>query len=206
MSNAIRKIASLLSVVCILLAVSSCGGPRNQGDTRPARKAIIKTTMGDIVCELYPDKAPMTVDIIAGLADGSREWTDPKTGTQKTGTPYFDGIIFHRVIPKFMIQTGDPLGVGRGGPGFTFQDEFSPDLRFDRPGRLAMANSGPGTNGSQFFITVAPTEHLTGMHTIFGQVIEGQEVANAISEAPRDGADMPGQEIKIKSIEIVRGP
>lgn len=206
MGNTIRKISTILTAICVLLAVSSCGGPRNQGDTRPASKAIIKTTMGDIVCELYPAKAPMTVDIIAGLADGSREWTDPKTGTKMTGTPYFDGIIFHRVIPKFMIQTGDPLGVGRGGPGFTFQDEFSPDLRFDRPGRLAMANSGPNTNGSQFFITVAPTEHLTGMHTIFGQVIEGQEVANAISDAPRDGTDMPTQEIKIKSIEIVRGP
>lgn len=206
MGNCVRKMSRLTSALIVLLAVSACGGPRNQGDTRPARKAIIKTTMGDIVCELYPDKAPITVDIIAGLADGSREWTDPKTGAKKTGTPYFDGIIFHRVIPKFMIQTGDPLGVGRGGPGFTFQDEFSPDLHFDRPGRLAMANSGPGTNGSQFFITVAPTEHLDGMHTIFGQVIEGQEVANAISEAPRDGTDMPSQEIKIKSIEIVRGP
>ncbi|MBM3261957.1 MAG: peptidylprolyl isomerase [candidate division Zixibacteria bacterium] len=194
----------LAALVVCLAFVSACGGPRNAGDTRPARKAIIKTSMGDIVCELYPDKAPMTVDVITGLADGSREFTDPNTGEKKSGTPYYDGIIFHRVIPEFMIQTGDPLGTGRGGPGFAFDDEFHPDLKFDRPGRLAMANAGPGTNGSQIFITVAPTPNLDGRHTIFGQVIEGQEVAVAISQVARDGADKPRQEVRIRRMDIIR--
>lgn len=204
MIRSVRAWVRPAALMACLALVATCGGPRNQGDARPARKAIIKTSMGDIVCELYPDKAPMTVDIITGLADGSREWTDPKTGEKKTGTPYYDGIIFHRVIPDFMIQTGDPTGTGRGGPGFAFEDEFHPELRFDKPGRLAMANAGPGTNGSQFFITLAPTPHLDGRHTIFGQVTDGQEIAVAISQAARDGADMPHQEVKIRSVEIIR--
>ncbi|MDE2726824.1 MAG: peptidylprolyl isomerase, partial [Gemmatimonadota bacterium] len=143
---------------------------------------IIETTLGTIKCELYSDKTPMTVEMISSLAEGTREWTHPETGETMTGTPYYDGVLFHRVIPNFMIQTGDPLGTGMGGPGFMFDDELREELRFDQPGRVAMAHRGPNTNGGQIFITVAPTPHLDMVHTIFGQVVEGQEVADAISE------------------------
>src|SRR5499425_2896246 len=135
---------------------------------KPGLYAIFETNQGEITCELFPDKAPKTVANFRGLAEGTKEFTDDKTG-QKTTRRFYDGLTFHRVIPKFMIQGGCPLGAGTGGPGYRFEDEFSKDLRFDRPGRLAMANSGPNTNGSQFFITEVPTPHLNGHHTIFGQ-------------------------------------
>jgi peptidyl-prolyl cis-trans isomerase A (cyclophilin A) len=209
-SGKYRLTACSLLLSGLITFLVACGdgsqeGQRASGDTRPARKAIIETSMGNIVCELYPDKAPMTVDIISGLAEGTREWTDPTTNAKKVNTPYYNGVLFHRVIPDFMIQTGDPTGTGRGGPGFAFDDEFDPELRFDRVGRLAMANRGPNTNGGQFFITVAPTPHLDGRHTIFGQVIEGQDVADAISRARRDGADRPEQDVTIRRITIERG-
>ena len=131
--------------------------------------AVFDTTMGTLRCKLFPKESPKTVANFIGLADGTKDWKDPATGQTKHGVPLYSGTIFHRVIPDFMIQGGDPLGSGFGDPGYKFADEIVPSLTFDRPGRLAMANSGPGTNGSQFFITEVPTPHLNGHHTIFGQ-------------------------------------
>ncbi len=131
--------------------------------------ATLETNHGDVVIQLFPDQAPKTVENFVGLAQGTIEWSDPTTG-DKSNAPFYEGLTFHRVIPGFMIQGGCPRGDGRGGPGYTFKDEFHPDLTFNRPYLLAMANSGPGTNGSQFFITVGPTPHLNNRHTIFGEV------------------------------------
>ncbi len=160
--------------------------------------ATLKTTLGDIKIELFPDKAPETVANFVGLAKGTKEFKDPKTG-KPVKRPLYDGTIFHRVIPGFMIQGGDPLGNGMGGPGFEFKNEDS-DLRFDRKGRVAMANRGRNTNGSQFFITVAVTPHLNGGYTIFGQVVEGQAIADQISKLPRNGMDRPHDPPSIQSI------
>ncbi len=200
-----RKTGLLTAVFALVFFAASCGEtneqPKNSGE--PENMMIIETNLGTITCELFPDKAPMTVDVISGLADGSREWTHPETGQTMTATPYYDGVVFHRVIPNFMIQTGDPTASGRGGPGFQFDDEFHEELLFDQPGRLAMANSGPNTNGGQIFITVAPTPHLNHMHTIFGQVVEGQDVADAISEVPAVQA-RPNEEVSITRVTVVR--
>lgn len=163
--------------------------------------AVFETSKGNITCILYHKEAPITVENFIGLAQGSKEWTDPKT-KEKVKRPLYDGTIFHRVIPDFMVQGGDPLGVGLGGPGYQFKDEIDPDLTFDRVGRLAMANAGPGTNGSQFFITVAPTSWLNGHHTIFGQVIEGQDVVDQISKVERGQNDKPKIPVEIKKITI----
>jgi peptidyl-prolyl cis-trans isomerase A (cyclophilin A) len=163
--------------------------------------ATIETSKGTIVVELFDKQSPITVANFVGLANGTKEYTDPKTG-QKKKSKYFDGLIFHRVIPQFMIQGGDPLGTGTGGPGYQFQNENDPSLNFDKPGRLAMANAGRDTNGSQFFITVAPYPSLNGGYTIFGQVIQGQEVADAISQVPRDGNDRPLTQVVIKHVTI----
>jgi peptidyl-prolyl cis-trans isomerase A (cyclophilin A) len=164
------------------------------------QQATIDTSKGTIVVELFPDKAPETIANFVGLANGTKEYTDPKTG-QKKKSRFYDGLTFHRVIPDFMIQGGDPLGTGTGGPGYQFKDEIDPSLVFDKPGKLAMANAGPGTNGSQFFITVAATPWLNGHHTIFGQVIKGQDVADAISKmGDRNGT--PSTPIKINKITI----
>jgi len=163
-----------------------------------------ETTMGEIVCELFPKSAPKTVDNFMGLANGTKEWLDPRTG-QKVKKRLYDGLIFHRVLPNFMIQGGDPLGSGRGGPGYRFEDEIDPKIRFDSSGRLAMANSGPNTNGSQFFITVVPTPWLNGKHTIFGQVVEGEEVLKAIVQTPRDARDKPLKPVIMKKVVISQG-
>ncbi|MBU0687533.1 MAG: peptidylprolyl isomerase [Candidatus Margulisbacteria bacterium] len=163
--------------------------------------AVLETSKGTIVCELYPQQAPLTVANFVGLSKGKIEWTDPKTN-QKVKRPLYDGTVFHRVIPKFMIQGGDPLGLGIGGPGYKFQDECTEELVFDKPGKLAMANSGPNTNGSQFFITVAATPWLSGRHTIFGTVIEGQDVVDAISNVERDGRDKPVEPVVLKKVTI----
>jgi peptidyl-prolyl cis-trans isomerase A (cyclophilin A) len=167
--------------------------------------ATLHTSAGDIVLLLFPDHAPVTVQNFVGLAEGSKEWTDPRT-KQKSNAPLYDGTIFHRVIDGFMIQGGDPLGKGFGGPGYEFKDEFHPELKFDRPYLLAMANAGPGTNGSQFFITVGPTPHLNRKHTIFGEVADADSraVVDRIAKAPTAGQDRPRQDVTINSVTITR--
>jgi len=167
--------------------------------------ATLRTNMGSVVVRLLPDHAPKTVRNFTDLAEGRREWTSPATGAGSTDQLY-DGTIFHRVIPGFMIQGGDPLGTGRGGPGYTFADEFHPDLTFDRPYLLAMANAGPGTNGSQFFITTVPTPHLNGRHTIFGEVIEGSDVVDAISRVRTGRDDRPVDDVILESVRIAESP
>jgi peptidyl-prolyl cis-trans isomerase A (cyclophilin A) len=171
---------------------------------QPGLYATFDTSMGKIVCRLFEKDAPNTVKNFVELAEGTREWTDPRRG-QKTNMPLYDNTIFHRVIPNFMIQGGDPLGTGTGGPGYKFADETkgSPH-KFDKPGKLAMANAGPNTNGSQFFITVAPTDWLTGNHTIFGEVIEGQDVVNNITKTQRNAQDRPVKDVKLNSVSIER--
>ncbi len=166
-----------------------------------AQVAVIETSKGTITAELFADKTPVTVANFVDLATGKKEYKDSKTGQMKKSN-FYDGLVFHRVIPDFMIQGGDPLGTGTGGPGYQFQDEFVPTMGFDKPGKLAMANSGPATNGSQFFITVKATPWLNGRHTIFGQIISGQEVADAISTVPKDGQDRPQTPVVIKHITI----
>ena len=163
----------------------------------------LHTNYGDVKVNLFGNHAPKTVDNFVGLADGSREWIDPSTGKPGEGALYSD-VVFHRVIPGFMIQGGDPLGTGTGGPGYKFADEFHPDLRFDRPYLLAMANAGPGTNGSQFFITVAPTDWLNRKHTIFGEVADqsSRDVVDAIAAVSTDGRDRPLEPVVISSIDV----
>lgn len=171
---------------------------------QPGVYATFNTSEGTIVCRLFEQEAPVTVKNFIELAEGKREWTDPRTGKKST-SPLYDGTIFHRVIPDFMVQGGDPAGSGMGGPGYKFQDETkgSPH-KFDKPGKLAMANAGPNTNGSQFFITVAATAWLTGNHTIFGEVVEGQEVADKITAVPRSRQDKPVKDVVLNSVKIER--
>jgi peptidyl-prolyl cis-trans isomerase A (cyclophilin A) len=163
--------------------------------------ATLRTSEGTIVVRLFPDHAPKTVRNFVELAEGNREWTDPRTRRASTARLY-DGTIFHRVIPDFMIQGGDPLGTGTGGPGYQFADEFHPDLSFNRPYLLAMANAGPGTNGSQFFITTVPTAWLTGKHSIFGEVIEGADVVDRISAVATGAGNRPVKDVVIESVAI----
>ena len=171
---------------------------------QPGTYATFETSQGTIVCRLFEKDAPVTVRNFVELAEGSREWTNPRT-RQKSKANLYDGTIFHRVIPNFMIQGGDPEGTGMGGPGYKFEDETkgSPH-KFDKSGKLAMANAGPNTNGSQFFITVAPTPWLTGNHTIFGEVVEGQDVADKITALPRNRQDRPLEDVVLKSVKIER--
>jgi peptidyl-prolyl cis-trans isomerase A (cyclophilin A) len=165
--------------------------------------ATLTTTQGTVTVRLFPDHAPKTVRNFVELAEGGREWTDPRTRAV-TKEKLYDGTIFHRVIAGFMIQGGDPLGTGTGGPGYKFGDEFHPDLVFDRPYLLAMANAGPGTNGSQFFITTVPTPWLTGKHTIFGEVVSGAEVVDAISKTQTGRNDRPVEDVVLESVTIER--
>jgi peptidyl-prolyl cis-trans isomerase A (cyclophilin A) len=172
--------------------------------TRPAGTyAIFETSLGNITCRLFEKEAPNTVANFVGLAEGTKEFTDART-RQKTKRPFYDGLVFHRVIPKFMIQGGCPLGTGTGDPGYRFDDEFHASLKHDKPGRLSMANAGPGTNGSQFFITVAATPWLDNHHTIFGEVIEGQEIAVKISQLMRDRSDRPLEPVTLNKVRIER--
>ena len=170
--------------------------------------AIFNTTAGKLTCTLFPKQAPKTVANFIGLATGAKEWTDPAKGAMVKGKPLYSGTIFHRVIPNFMIQGGDPLGNGTGGPGYRFEDEFVPELRFDRPGLLAMANSGPATNGSQFFITEVPTPHLNDRHTIFGECDAASvELVKQIARVATDPrSNRPDQDIRINYITIMGGP
>ena len=170
----------------------------------PGTYAIFKTSEGEIVARLFEKDAPKTVANFVELAEGKREWTHPTSGKKSTDRLY-DGSIFHRVIPNFMIQGGDPAGTGFGGPGYRFEDETKGSAhRFDQPGKLAMANAGPNTNGSQFFITTANTDWLTGKHTIFGEVVEGQEIADKISKVPRGAQDKPNKPVVIETLTIER--
>ena len=166
--------------------------------------AHIETSKGEIVLELFDKDAPGTVDNFVGLATGTKEFTDPKTG-QKTKRPFYDGLVFHRVIDGFMLQGGCPLGTGTGGPGYKFADEFNAKLRHAKPGILSMANAGPGTNGSQFFVTLAATPWLDNKHSVFGEVVEGMDVVNKIGTAPTSKpGDRPLKPITINSVKIER--
>lgn len=194
-----------LTLFAILLSSVTSFAADKKADEKKTTKnptAVIKTNMGTITVTLFKDKAPITVDNFIGLATGKKEWTDPSTGKKVKGKSLYAGTIFHRVIPDFMIQGGDPLGKGIGGPGYQFQDEVGPLDSFSKPGILAMANAGPNTNGSQFFITVAPTPHLNGRHTIFGEVTSGMDVAIKISKVDRGMMDRPNKDVKIESITI----
>jgi peptidyl-prolyl cis-trans isomerase A (cyclophilin A) len=165
--------------------------------------AVFETSLGNIVIKLLDKEAPKTVENFVGLAEGTKEFTNEKTG-KKEKRPFYDGLIFHRVIPDFMIQGGCPHGTGMGGPGYKFADEFHPSLKHSKPGKLSMANSGPNTNGSQFFITVAATPWLDNRHTVFGEVVEGQDVANKISTVARDRNDRPSTPVAIQHVKIER--
>jgi peptidyl-prolyl cis-trans isomerase A (cyclophilin A) len=169
-----------------------------------ALTATLTTTQGTVVVRLFPDHAPKTVRNFVELAEGGKEWTNPVTGARSKDKLY-DGTIFHRVITNFMIQGGDPLGNGTGGPGYKFGDEIHPDLRFDKPYLLAMANSGPATNGSQFFITTVPTPWLTGKHSIFGEVISGADIVDNISRVQTVPGDRPVTDVVLQSVTIQRG-
>jgi len=175
------------------------------GEPEPGLYATLNTAAGRIVVKLFEKEAPETVKNFAGLACGAKEWTDPET-KEKVKKPLYNGTIFHRVVPNFMIQGGDPAGTGNGGPGYSFADEIYPDLKFDQPGRLAMANTGPNTNGSQFFITDGPTPHLNKAHTIFGQVVEGLHLVRLMASAPRDAQDKPNAPVLLRSVRIHRVP
>ena len=163
------------------------------------------TSEGNFTIRLFDEEAPRTVENFVGLAEGTKEWTDPRTN-RKVRQPYYDGVIFHRVIDGFMIQGGDPLGQGIGGPGYTFADEFHARLRHNKAGILSMANRGPNTNGGQFFITLGPTPHLDDRHTVFGEVVAGMDVVRKIGSTPTGDRDRPITDVVIETIKISRQP
>jgi len=171
--------------------------PEPRGDLT----ATLHTTEGDVEIELYDERVPRTVENFVGLATGDREWEHPDTG-ETVGEPLYDDVPFHRVIDDFMIQTGDPTGTGKGGPGYTFDDEFHDDLGHDDAGVVSMANRGPDTNGSQFFITLAPQPHLDDRHAVFGRVVDGMDAVRAIADVPTDGNDHPREEILLESVTV----
>jgi peptidyl-prolyl cis-trans isomerase A (cyclophilin A) len=169
----------------------------------PGTYARFDTSLGQFTIRLFEKEAPRTVANFIGLAEGTKEWTHPGTrATEKR--PYYDGLLFHRVIDGFMLQGGDPLGQGYGGPGYTFEDEFHPALRHSKAGTLSMANAGPNTNGSQFFITLAPTPHLDGRHSVFGEVVEGLDVVKKIGKVPTNRQDRPLQDVVMRKVTIER--
>jgi peptidyl-prolyl cis-trans isomerase A (cyclophilin A) len=200
-------VGSALIAALVLIPEGSSG--RQAGSQEQGLYMTFETDLGNIRCKLFEKETPVTVRKIVGLATGRLSYVDPETRKEVRGKRFYDGLIFHRVIPQFMIQGGDPLGTGYGGPegpGFPFQDEFVPSLRFDVPGRLAMANSGPNTNGSQFFITEVPLPYLNDKHTIFGQCGDLQ-VIKAIARVPRDQDDRPNKPVTIRRVVVERvGP
>jgi peptidyl-prolyl cis-trans isomerase A (cyclophilin A) len=207
-----RKLLILLIAFSSLQLVSQTAAPaaKKPVATKAAAAtplpptAVIDTTAGKLTCVLFPDKAPIGVANFVGLARGTKDWTNPATGRKMHGVPLYNGTIFHRVIPGFMIQGGDPIGTGEGDPGYKFKNETSPDLQFDRPGRLAYANAGPDTNGSQFFVTEVPYPSLNGGYTIFGQCDDPSvELVKKIARMPRNGNDRPNDPPKIVKITIL---
>jgi peptidyl-prolyl cis-trans isomerase A (cyclophilin A) len=166
-------------------------------------EAVLRTNHGDVRVELFEKRAPRTVENFLGLATGEREWTDPETGEPRED-PLYDGTVFHRIIEGFMIQGGDPTGTGRGGPGYQFDDEFHDELTHEGPGVLSMANSGPDTNGSQFFITLDAQPHLDGRHAVFGQVLDGMDVVEEIGDVDTDANDQPLDEVVLESVTVYR--
>ncbi|MHB8734042.1 MAG: peptidylprolyl isomerase [Terriglobales bacterium] len=193
----------LLSLLLSLLACHHQAIPGPQPVAPGHYTADLQTDLGLIEVELYPNQAPLAVGNFVGLAQGTQPWRDPLTGNV-VRRPLYDGLTFHRVIPGFMIQGGDPQGTGEGNPGYQFRNEVHPGLLYDRPGRLAMANAGPDTNGCQFFITTTAQPHLDGKYTIFGQVIGGQDVVQAISKVPRDAQDKPLTPVHLRAVVIHR--
>ncbi len=189
-------------ILAFLFIFMSPGAEAKKSKKIAGNIAIIETSEGDITIHLAQDRAPKTVENFVGLATGKKEWVHPQSGKKMKGTPLYSGTLFHRVIPDFMIQGGDPMGNGTGGPGYQFEDEVKSTDEFDRPGLLAMANAGPHTNGSQFFITLKPTPWLNGKHTIFGEVVGGMNVVEKIAKVPTQANDVPSTAIRIKKIKI----
>ena len=205
-----RSLTAAATVALVAVAAVLAGGVWAQEEKKVAGwkseqgiYAVLDTSEGRIVCKLFDKMSPKTVDNFVGLAEGTKEFTDPVAGG-KAKRPYFNGTKIHRIIPNFMLQAGDPTGTGRGGPGYTIPDEFHPELTFDRPGRLAMANAGPGTGGSQFFITQAATTWLNGKHTIFGQVVEGQEVVDRLCSTIGTKSGVPNKTVMLSKVTIER--
>jgi peptidyl-prolyl cis-trans isomerase A (cyclophilin A) len=196
----------LLFVLIVSTAMWSQAAPAAKAPAKSMASgpvAVIQTSVGSLTCTLFPDKAPIGVANFIGLATGTKDWTNPSNGKKMHGVPLYDGTIFHRVIPAFMIQGGDPIGTGTGDPGYKFKNETSPDLAFDRPGRMAYANAGPDTNGSQFFITEIPYPSLNGGYTIFGQCDDASvALVKEIARVGRDSNDKPYKDIKIIHITI----
>ncbi len=191
-------------VLAFLLVAFSFHADAKEAKTQTKKEkqmiAVFETNKGTFKIKLFSDKAPKTVENFVGLAEGTKEWTDPKTGS-KVKKPFYDGLTFHRVIPNFMIQGGCPLGTGTGGPGYRFEDEMS-DLTFNKAGLLAMANAGPNTNGSQFFVTVTATPWLNNRHTIFGEVVDGMDVVTGIENVKTGPMDRPAEAVVIKHVKI----
>lgn len=218
MANRRRFVTGLVSAG--VAAVAGCTGGSDTGDDDSAvdedpapqqgpdeteqgqMTATLQTSKGDIDVELYGDRVPRTVNNFVGLATGSQEWTDPETGESVDGEPLYDDVLFHRVIDDFMIQTGDPTGTGRGGPGYEFEDEFHEELRHDESGVLSMANSGPDTNGSQFFITLAATPNLDDQHAVFGRVTDGMDIVQEIGSVETDENDRPVDPVVLEAVDI----
>ena len=191
-----------LLLILALFAVVPMGFAQSNGNLGPGVYALFETTQGDFTVKLYDDMAPNTVENFVGLATGTKEWTHPVTDETFQDTPYYDGILFHRVIQGFMLQGGDPSGTGTGGPGFRYNDEFHPEARHSKAGILSMANSGPNTNGSQFFVTLGPTPHLDNAHSVFGEVVEGMDVVMAIGNVPTGARDKPVEDVVMTSVTI----
>ncbi|WP_090618193.1 peptidylprolyl isomerase [Natrinema salaciae] len=183
-------------------AESDASSSATAGAANERTTATLHTSEGDVEVELYDDRAPRTVDNFVGLATGEQTWIDPETGEAVEGEPLYDDVAFHRVIEDFMIQTGDPTGTGRGGPGYRFDDEFHDELRHDDEGILSMANSGPDTNGSQFFVTLAPQPHLDDRHAVFGTVTDGMAVVREIGSVETDASDRPTEAVVLESVSI----
>jgi peptidyl-prolyl cis-trans isomerase A (cyclophilin A) len=194
-------------VLAALALAASCSRGNTQKellmDLPEGTYAVFETSNGDFVARLFTERAPRTTENFIGLSEGTKAWVDPRTG-REVKRPFYDGLIFHRVINNFMIQGGCPLGTGRGGPGYTFKDEFHPELRHNKEGILSMANSGPDTNGSQFFITLSPQPHLDDRHTVFGEVVRGMDVVKAIGAVPCGRYNRPVRDVEIKHVTIHR--